>query len=416
MWSPNPLAIAQLLLGENVPAGNLQELLEQAFAVKEQAAIFDWAGSVAPRFELFQQLADAFSTPQNLAIVLEHPLVVQALEQYHLDPMKRVLPFLVPIADALFTSPGAAAPAHGVTIAGEYRDIGALTLDGASFMDPKQGAVADCYLISAMIALAWTEPEKWDKSVRAHKIAAASGLRYQFQFFSGATTRDPSFEVGPMVPMKADIHNKMLVDRESRPMPYYASSSRPGEAWPAIIEKAYVMQSRHLGHLDPSAADYQLIGDYGREPQVACRMLVGGTCHWHANDISHLTPPLSQTVRANCVPRCDDSATIHPTMAWTWENVRNMHPLGWTSTGLFANHAYAVLGLMKQNDKDYVVLRNPHGDNVQRPDCYAKDEWSARAGEGGVTRVPLNDGGVFAIRADWFDICFDKVGWVELQT
>jgi hypothetical protein len=138
-------------------------------------------------------------------------------------------------------------------------------------------------------------------------------------------------------------------------------------------------------------------------------MLVGGTGDSMANEVTGGKAP-SHTVRLRCDP--GRLVTSQPTMAWTWETTALMGHLGWTKTGLIANHAYAVLGMMRQKGTDYVVLRNPHGVSVPRPEGYASGTWQPGTGDHGTAQVDLDKHGVFAINTKWFDKCFDTVGWV----
>ena len=413
-WAPNPLAIAALMveaagsLGSRVPSGSTltssdwesaRELLEAAFKTKLEL-IFDYADGQPPLLQLFQDLATAVASPQPMAKILALPLVQEAVRLYTPNVVEYVLPYVVPVADAIFGSSATVATHPTVTTASHYQAIDKFTADGTSYLDPVQGATSDCYLIAAMIALAWTFPNPWNDAVAACQVGTAAGDRFRFAFHGRGSTRFPSFKALPDIPVGGNN------------LPRYAHSSDAQEAWPAILEKAYAMQVSKCAPNDPTPADYQSIGDRRREPQAACRMLVGGSSGKKANEVLGGVAP-SHTVRT----RCDTArlVTTKPTMAWTLETTALMGHLGWSRTGLIANHAYAVLGIMQKGDTDYVVLRNPHGKSPPRPEGYASGVWKPGAGDHGAPEVTLDEQGVFAIKTAWFDKCFDTVAWVTLS-
>ncbi len=406
MWSPNPFVIAQLLL----PSGrgrdystwvDAKALLEQAFQTKLEM-VFDPDGSSAPAWQPFRDFIEQFRSPHTLdaimAAIKQQPLGKAAIKKYGEHAIQQVLPFLVPVSDATFTRPGTyAAQPRDIAI---YKSIGAFVNSGASYLDPRQGMVADCYLISSMISLAWAQPKRWQKYLDNACSHDATDERYRFKF----TLEDneepcPAFDVQPWVP----------VDESNQP--YFAGSSDAGEAWPALVEKAFVMQRRNRASEDPVPADYQFVGDdlHRLYPKHACRMLIGGSGDFETNDHCPLLTPFV---------KCDErGVTLPPTMATSHDvavTAMTDKGLSWGNTGLVSGHAYAVLGMMKQRNVEYVVLRNPHGVSNNTITKYAHEAWEPGPGENGVATVVLNEGGVFAIPVDWFEACFFRVDWVDV--
>ena len=154
-WSPNPYAIAQLLLGKSVDVqdwGSAGRLLEDGFKIK-RVVLFDPDGSHPPRFDLFQTIADQSEKQVSFQVAWQDPLVKMARDIYGDDAVRRVLPFLIPIDDTAFRKPGVSAGSPGEFV-GDYRPIDQFIVDGASFLDPIQGSIADCYLVSSLISLA----------------------------------------------------------------------------------------------------------------------------------------------------------------------------------------------------------------------------------------------------------------------
>lgn len=398
VWSVNPLALAQLITGESIPGhswSDAQAVLEKAFQVKQEL-IFEADGADPPRLQLFQDLANAVRDPRRLAEIEELPLVREAIARYGQDTIERIVPYLLPVADAIFTIPGVA-KAQNAAVVGAYRKIESYVIGDVSFLDPVQGNVNDCYLISAMIALAWSRPAEWTQRVRSTVVGTGASTVYRYEFFGGPEALEPAFVVAPWLP--TDVHHRLA----------YARSTDGSEAWAPMFEKAFVM--RECGRLtkDPEPSDYQYISDHRLKPHTACRALAGGASRSIGSEILGGNAP-SATVRQRCDAR---RVTTEPTMAWTWEDVQLMRGLGWKSTGLAHNHAYAVLGLMSWQGVDHVVLRNPLGASPHCPGGHASGKWRPGPGPSGVPEVELAECGVFALRADWFDTCFAAVGWVE---
>ena len=396
-WSVNPLALAQLITGDlfqDETWDAVQAVLEKAFQVKSEL-IFDGDAADPPRIRLLQDLA-ALRDPQRLADIEGLPLVKTAIALYGKDTVERIVPYLLPVSDAAFTIPGAVHPAAAAVI-GAYKEIGPYIDKGVSYLDPVQGNATDCYLISAMSALAWSRPAEWKTRVQAIVEKQGANKIYRYAFYRGKDTLEPEFTVKPQLPV--DVHGR----------PAYARSADGTEGWAAMFEKAFVMRQCGRADDEPLPSDYQYISDNRLEPQIACRALAGGASH--GADCEMLG---GEKLAAIVGRRCDArGVTTSATMAWTWETTEEMRGLTWKATGLFANHAYTVLGLMNWNGDKHVVLRNPWGRSPYRAGAHATGRWKPGPGSSGVPEVELNRNGVFAIRADWFDTCFTQVGWVD---
>ena len=406
LFSPNPFALAQLLL----PQGQLrdynswdeaQALLAEAFRVKADM-IFDGDKATPPVFQLFRDCMDEYKGAQALATLLQQPAAQKAIKVFGQAAMQKVLPFLVPVTDSAFAKPGAA-PSGPNEIAG-FDTLGAFVDGGASYLDPRQGMVADCYLISSMISAAWSQPARWQKYLDKVCLHGPAGESYRFDFILDDDSLCPAFDVPPWVPVSASDQ------------PCFARSSEVREAWPALVEKAFVLQRCARAPDDPMPADYQHIGVHRLFPAEACHMLIGGTGDF---ETSMPDRPLVPFLRDRCPVGSPRLVTVQPTMATTHTefDVDSMKAKGltWDSTGLVFGHAYAVLGLMKQGDTEYVVLRNPHGVSKTGVSGYAKEAWVPGAGANGEPTVQLDQNGVFGLPVDWFEACFGRVDWVDVQ-
>jgi len=101
-------------------------------------------------------------------------------------------------------------------------------------------------------------------------------------------------------------------------------------------------------------------------------------------------------------------------MAWTRAKGDPHVPLAdWEQSTLVADHAYSVLGITAHNGHNFVVLRNPHGNNRPVADSPGS-EWAAGAALNGGHPVPLDARGVFAIGEDRFNQCFFGVDGLDL--
>lgn len=403
-WAVNPLALAQLI---NSSADNpyvvekdwkdVEETLKAAFQVRDVRYLFEAEGGIPPRLQLFQNLAN-LREPLNYDQAVQHPLVKELMTRYkNPDVIPRLLPYLLPVADAVFTTPDDPA-AIGVPVAGAYgNSMSTYVEDKVSYLDPVQGMALDCYFISALIALAWARPKEWVTRVQA-TIPDAPGALYQYRFYNELGEED-------QISLRVDMLLPELMGRW-----VYAHSTDRKEAWVALFEKAYVIRRSAQNNKEPLPRDYRLITDHPTSPQKACQMLMGGDAYGRG-------PYAPMRPLEAVVGLCDTrGVTREPTMAWTWEpdwwkKVLTRKGLGFDRTGLMANHAYAVLGIIPPKVPDYVVLRNPWG---RAPDCpdHKAGTWDPGAGENGEATVQLNQDGVFALKAEWFNDCFYQVGWV----
>jgi hypothetical protein len=400
-WAPNPIALARTLLGGTATGcawprswRETEELLGHAYQADAQT-VFRTTGATRAVIDLLRDVAASVPAPSSLDRILALPAgQALAARVRKPDALARLLPFVAPVEGARFAPPGTgfALLDHPPPI-GTYARIGALDVAGVSWLDPEQGNVADCYLISAMIAIAWARPATW-----LARLSAATGgsketdtLRVAFHDESETAADPPAFDVPPRVPLDAGRNW------------IYAHSAQSEETWPALLERAYVMQRCNRTAGEPTVDDYRAIGDDGRNPHDAARMLVGGTPR------SRFAPSPAAAAAGHSLykdlrPICADSLANHPTMAWTGASV---------GPGLVAHHSYAVLGLLEDGDERFVVLRNPYGTN-EPVAGFAAGEWASGAPRNGGDPVALDENGVFALDAPTFDACFAAFGWIEL--
>ncbi len=391
-WAPNPYAIAQLL-DDNFNIESVYEssgedadkTLHVAFNIRGEGA------TLTEAVELFRKLAAAVGSPMPTAKVLELAEAKHLAQLFTAEQIKRVLPYLVPLLDAEFKPFDDGHNPQVQSVQTWFADAGQLMIDDASYLDPIQGAVSNCYLISAMIALAWVRPAIWEDSLRSARFNPPEEAAFEWRFHTSRGRERRPVKISGRIPVNA------------KRKPRYARSAT-GESWPAMLEKAYVMKRRSSGakEAEPTLADYQAIEKQGSTPPDACQVLAGGLIGGEfldtASDAKLFTPGRTGLVKTSGVVR-------RPVMAWTKDDIGVKDRKVWEKTGLWPNHAYAVLGVMPSK---HIVLRNPHGVATSVRRGYATGQWKPADRD----PVELNKNGVFAISRPLFFKHFEDMGWV----
>lgn len=394
-WLPNPYALARQLtnapeIGRIFSRGGkaTDNFLREALVSGRKPQTMIEAVAV------FERIAASFKNPVTLSQAIEESKQVWAEEGYTDDEIARVLPNLVPLVDATSTQ--------------EFSDADHLIVKEASYLDPVQGAVGNCYLISAMIALAWAETGKLTERLNfAGFNPPGSSFRWLFHERTGPTASEVT------------VTGRILM---SGAIPLNARSTSPVEDWPSLVEKAYVAHvcGPNVVNGEPTQANYQSTDAMteGTMPPVACRALLGGKRRG-----ADLSEDRDRKIFLEGALATLSGVMTKPVMAWT-NTVENMRqPLTrdgidlnetsrdvWKETGLWPRHAYAVLGVMLADSAvEHVVLRNPHGAPTDPNDRlgYHEGPWMPD----GRPPVPLNQDGVFAISRDLFYANFVDIGW-----
>jgi hypothetical protein len=211
----------------------------------------------------------------------------------------------------------------------------------AEFFDPVQGAVANCYYIAALSAVAWATPFRLAHQTRATGPSQAQ-FNDQISFCepdSGGTL-DRAIQVTEAVPLTAGGY------------PIYCRSSESGESWPAIYEKAYAKLKTG------TATDMPDITQTAWGDCVwATAQLNGGTRHYY-NTADHSADELWQLLRSNCL----SYRTFNPMTAWTY-STGDAAPdhVDYASAHVVGSHCYTVLGWAYARCRRWIVLRNPWG-------------------------------------------------------
>ncbi len=222
-----------------------------------------------------------------------------------------------------------------------WQDAGRFFNETAEFHDPVQGAVANCYYIAALSAVAWSTPYRIAQQTRATGTGQPQFLnRITFYKPDSQGQVDREIEVSESVPKSASGGF------------IYARSSETDEAWPAIYEKAFAKLKTGTGtdHPDITATGW---GDC----VWATAQLTGGSRAYY-DTASRTADQLWNLLRSNCL----SYRTIRPMTAWTYGSGADApEPVDYNTANVVGSHCYTVLGWAYRNCKRYILLRNPWG-------------------------------------------------------
>jgi hypothetical protein len=207
---------------------------------------------------------------------------------------------------------------------GRFVAGGDLFVNGAKGTDPKQGQIGNCYVPAGLAAVAFADASAIDELIRANGDGT-----YTVRFFDAAT----------LTP------HEVVVDRElygtaSRPR-YGGATERDGrgqaEAWFSLVEKAYATWKGSYDVVARGGSVGQLQSEVLGRPNVE---------HWLAG--RSVDEVYATLARGQAERRAMSAGTYG-----TKEAAR------YTNTGLYANHAYSVVGVRDDAGRMLVTLRNP---------------------------------------------------------
>lgn len=276
---------------------------------------------------------------------------------------------------------------------GTWSDPGRFFNEATEFFDPIQGAVANCYYIAALSAVAWAMPYRITHLTRATgqtQEAFTNMIRFYKPDSGGQLDRE--IEATDSVPL--NISSGGFI---------YCRSSETGEIWPAVYEKAYAKLKTDSGGDRPDITKTAW-GDC----VFATAQLTGGQ-RFYYDTASRSADQLWDIVRANSLSR----RTFKPMTAWTYSSGdASEKKVVYSDANIVASHCYTVLGWEYRNERKYIVLRNPWGNteaSVQTLDAtvqfYDISWWR-----------PINMtvvDGTFAIEASAFKTYFAGIGVVK---
>ncbi|KAJ8094825.1 hypothetical protein PM082_010037 [Marasmius tenuissimus] len=226
-------------------------------------------------------------------------------------------------------------------------------VDGADSNDIVQGAIGDCWFVSALATMSTSEGlvEKFCVA-RDEQIGV-----YGFVFFRDGSwvnviiddflfTSIPKFEELSYAEQHLYHHNKEKYNSDARKSGkglYFAKSGTDGETWVPLIEKAYAKLHGSYGSLS------------GGEECEAIEDLTGGVSTFiPTNDIFDVNRFWRDELCKANVDRLFGCA--YRTLSTTRSGGHDAK-----ISGLIGNHAYSVLRAVEHKGKRFVIIRNPWG-------------------------------------------------------
>lgn len=222
-----------------------------------------------------------------------------------------------------------------------WQDAGRFFNETAEFFDPVQGAVANCYYIAALSAVAWSMPYRIAQQTRA----TGAG---QDSFLDRVTFYKPD-QIGQV---DRDIEVTESVPKTAGGSFIYARSSEAGEAWPAVYEKAFakLKTGTTTDHPDITATGW---GDC----VYATAQLIGGSRAYY-DTAGRTADQLWTILRSNCL----SYRTFRPMTAWTYGSGDDAPDhVDYGTANVVGSHCYTVLGWAYRDCRRYILLRNPWG-------------------------------------------------------
>lgn len=238
----------------------------------------------------------------------------------------------------------------------KVRYRGPLFKAGISAADCVQGAIANCYVPSAIAAIAHVLPKKIEQLMKQN---ADGTYTVRFKKYDHASKR---FET-----VKVTVDGDLWMRRDHDPL--YGDGNTPTtprrmEMWFPILEKAYAV---FCGE-DPDDPSYQSIGDGGYAEDVM-EALLG------RKGYTRTIPSYDEAALWREATRAIDEK--RPMALGTYSPGEKRY----SGTGVHGDHSYSVLGYeVDEKGKRFLILRNPWGISEAYDD--GKDD--------GIFKFPLN--------------------------
>ena len=224
------------------------------------------------------------------------------------------------------------------------RFAGPLVKSSLSPRDVEQGSLGNCYFAAAMSAIAEQYPEKLAKAMEDNKDGT-----FTFNF------KERDWATGRLRNVKVKVDGDLYVKVSGTPL--YGRSAgdktpQKMELWFPLFEKAYAQYK----------GSYHAIGEGGWASEVFQDVLGFEPATQNINESA-----AGQQRAWKTVTQAVDNKW--PLCACTFGEKQEPR---YTNSGVFANHAYTVLGYEEKNGKRYVKLRNPWGSD--EPSGNGKDD------------------------------------------
>ncbi len=219
------------------------------------------------------------------------------------------------------------------------RFTGPLFVDGPKPSDVRQGAIGNCYFPAALASIAHSDPERIRNMIRQNDDGT-----FTVTFHNATSGWGSSAGKKVEITVDADLYVRAFGG------PVYGSSLGTGtqadkmELWYPLIEKAYAQWK----------GSYEAIGNGGVSGKVMSEVMGASYDYQSISDFNK--DRVWQTIK-------DGEKNGWPMTAGTYSDDKSGR---YTNTGVYANHAYSVLGVEEEGGVKYVKLRNPWGQSEPR--------------------------------------------------
>ncbi|THU76890.1 cysteine proteinase [Dendrothele bispora CBS 962.96] len=286
-------------------------------------------------------------------------------------------------------------------------------VDGADSADLVQGAIGDCWFVSALATMA-------TKKNLVERFCVARDEQvgvYGFIFFRDAYwvtviiddllyTSIPKFE--ELAPQEKQLYhnNKEFYNKHARQGTkslYFAKSATQGETWVPLIEKAYAKLHGSYAALSGGEACEAIEDLTGYVLYLLVTFIALGISTFiPTRDIFDIDRFWNEELR---------KANVDRLFGCAYQGLSGARSGNWSSQifGLVGNHAYSVLRAVEVNEKRFVVVRNPWGQSEWTgPWSDGSKEWTREWLE----RLPefghvFGDDGQFVMEFKDFLSCWD---------
>lgn len=203
---------------------------------------------------------------------------------------------------------------------------GQLFVNGVSYDDVIQGQIANCYMVGAFSAIAYTDPKAIEDAIADNGDGTFTVRFFERQGYFGQQ-KEVKITIDGDLPQTASGAS------------HYGKSRDSKELWVGLMEKAYAQWK----------GGYEAIGNGGRAGEVMEAITGRDDNYLYVN--SSTADRLFETIRANAQNKVPMAAGTHGKDSG----------VDYTGTGVYAWHVYTVLGATVENGEKYVQLRNPWG-------------------------------------------------------
>ncbi len=216
---------------------------------------------------------------------------------------------------------------------GKKNFTGPLFVDAPKAEDVQQGQIGDCYFPAAMAAVAKADPDFITKLIKDNGDGTYT-VNFKQKDWATGRMRD--------VPIKVD--GDLWVRSYGGPL--YGSSANSSdpkkmELWFPLVEKAYAQWK----------GSYDAIGNGGMASDVM-EAVTG-----RSGDDMYVSSGNKEALWNQITKSVDNKL---PVAAGTYGEDREAL---YTNSGVYADHAYSIMGYEKQGTERYVVIRNPWGES-----------------------------------------------------